>query len=390
MLSLENNLLRLFVVRVMFRFWRDVLTVHGVTGRFAGTTLGMTSTSNAPTPPPVCSEGDVQVLERCPDGSWSHRQVCRNNAWHDEYQQCPTPQSQKKSLGLWLEENYSSDSVGSSYIQQLESDVDSHHAKYLFLFFASIDSAGELQTDEGPLTGAFLRELHGHGVKVIAVLDGWGPNTSKGSDPKWRLDLSNPSVRHSIALGSAHLVSVGFDGVQLDIEGVQCGTWPWETCQSQDFVTLLSGIRQEIDDAAQGSGAYLSVALPAKSGSLCDGLSSFSRWADYTAIAQYADSIVPMAYDSNQGTWACAGQFTYGGWVNSVANYAVRQAAGERATVLIGLPAGRANEPLDQALKALGAVDSPGFEGIAVYVYSHSPEPILSENWQSIDDFLKS
>jgi hypothetical protein len=42
-------------------------------------------------PPPVCNEGDVKVLETCPDGStWSHRQVCKNNAWHDEYQQCPT------------------------------------------------------------------------------------------------------------------------------------------------------------------------------------------------------------------------------------------------------------------------------------------------------------
>jgi hypothetical protein len=38
---------------------------------------------------PVCSEGDVQVLETCPDGSWSHRRVCRNNAWDDEYQPCP-------------------------------------------------------------------------------------------------------------------------------------------------------------------------------------------------------------------------------------------------------------------------------------------------------------
>jgi hypothetical protein len=39
---------------------------------------------------PVCSEGAVNVLETCPDGqTWSHRQVCRNNAWVDEYQQCP-------------------------------------------------------------------------------------------------------------------------------------------------------------------------------------------------------------------------------------------------------------------------------------------------------------
>ena len=43
-------------------------------------------------PPPVCPEGAVNVLEWCPDGqTWSHRQVCRNNAWVDEYQQCPNP-----------------------------------------------------------------------------------------------------------------------------------------------------------------------------------------------------------------------------------------------------------------------------------------------------------
>lgn len=40
----------------------------------------------------VCSEGAVNVLETCSDGyTWRHRQVCRNNAWHDEYQDCPPP-----------------------------------------------------------------------------------------------------------------------------------------------------------------------------------------------------------------------------------------------------------------------------------------------------------
>ena len=40
----------------------------------------------------VCSEGAVNILETCPGGStWKHRQVCRNNAWVDEYQSpCPT------------------------------------------------------------------------------------------------------------------------------------------------------------------------------------------------------------------------------------------------------------------------------------------------------------
>jgi len=37
----------------------------------------------------TCSEGAINTLEMCPDGSWKHRQVCRNNAWNDEYQQCP-------------------------------------------------------------------------------------------------------------------------------------------------------------------------------------------------------------------------------------------------------------------------------------------------------------
>jgi len=46
--------------------------------------------------PPVCSEGAVNVLETCPDGStWSHRQVCRNNAWVDEHQTCSAPSTPK-------------------------------------------------------------------------------------------------------------------------------------------------------------------------------------------------------------------------------------------------------------------------------------------------------
>jgi len=35
-----------------------------------------------------CTGDAVNVLESCPDGTWRHRQVCRNGAWTDEYQTC--------------------------------------------------------------------------------------------------------------------------------------------------------------------------------------------------------------------------------------------------------------------------------------------------------------
>jgi len=44
----------------------------------------------APPPPPPCKEGQVEVLEYCPDGvTWKRRRVCRNGVWVEETQECP-------------------------------------------------------------------------------------------------------------------------------------------------------------------------------------------------------------------------------------------------------------------------------------------------------------
>jgi PKD repeat protein len=46
----------------------------------------------------------------CSDGyTWKHRQVCRNNAWVDEYQQCPTPPT--TPLTVWISADPRSGSV---------------------------------------------------------------------------------------------------------------------------------------------------------------------------------------------------------------------------------------------------------------------------------------
>jgi len=74
-----------WVVYGEFTYCSDVLPIQ------CSTLHGQTSFRVEGSPPQVCTEGAVNVLEMCPDGStWSHRQVCRNNAWHDEYQQCAT------------------------------------------------------------------------------------------------------------------------------------------------------------------------------------------------------------------------------------------------------------------------------------------------------------
>ena len=74
-----------WVVYGEFTYCSDVLPIQ------CSTLHGQTSFRVEGSPPQVCTEGAVNVLEMCPDGqTWSHRQVCRNNALNDEYQQCPT------------------------------------------------------------------------------------------------------------------------------------------------------------------------------------------------------------------------------------------------------------------------------------------------------------
>ena len=95
-----------------------------------------------------------------------------------------------------------------------------------------------------------------------------------------------------------------------------------------------------------------------------------------------------MAYDSNPVYWLCTASTTYGGWVRTVANYALDNVRGTEASVLIGVPIGRTLEPLSETLQELGTISSQALEGVSVFMYNYNSGQIAENDWKSIDAFL--
>jgi len=292
----------------------------------------------------------------------------------------------QREVALWIGEGYFNDPIISSNIHQLENDIVNHHVSYLFTFFASIREDGTIGTDvEQSQASPVISALHAYNVKIIAVMDGWGPNFPGIVPAGYVLHLSNPAVRSAIAASAASLITFGFDGVQLDIEGVACGV---VQCQGADYVKLVSEVRQRINGAVGGFVPYFSVDLPPRTGSVCDDVNPWIRWADYAGIAQYVNAIIPMAYDSNFVYWLCASSTSYGEWVRAVANYALDSVRGTGASVLIGVPTGRMLEPLNAALNQLSTISAQAFLGVTVFMYQYGSGQLGMSDWKSIDKFL--
>ncbi|HUK51533.1 MAG TPA: glycosyl hydrolase family 18 protein [Terriglobales bacterium] len=294
----------------------------------------------------------------------------------------------QRKVALWIGDGYFRDQAGSSNLVQLESDITNHHVSFLFTFFASIRENGTIDTDVGKdLAGPVIGQLHAYGVKVIAVMDGWGPDFPGTLRAGYALDLRQPQVRHAIAVSAAYLITFGFDGIQLDIEGVKCDLLQ---CQGPEYTQLVSEVRQRINVVINGFTPYLSVDLPPRTGSICEAANPWVRWADYAAIAQYVDAIIPMAYDSNFFYWLCASSVTYGGWVGAVADYALDSVQGTGAMVLVGVPSGRTFESLTDALHEISTLTSRSLQGVTVFMYSYASNELDQNEWNALDSFLIS
>jgi hypothetical protein len=39
---------------------------------------------------PECTPGQEEIIDKCPDGSWHRRNICKDGHWVGEYRECPT------------------------------------------------------------------------------------------------------------------------------------------------------------------------------------------------------------------------------------------------------------------------------------------------------------
>jgi hypothetical protein len=125
--------------------------------------------------------------------------------------------------------------------------------------------------------------------------------------------------------------------------------------------------RVAIDNIRGVEKPHLSVDLPARTGNAkCD--SDWSTWANYANIAEYADRIIPLAYDYVRASGKAACGLPYEDWVRDVTSYAIENTFGKRAFVFMGIRTGLLREPIGDAIHGIrGAVAFPYPESLAKF-----------------------
>jgi spore germination protein len=169
---------------------------------------------------------------------------------------------------------------------------------------------------------ALTSEAKGRNLPVQGLLHNF---TSTGFDADVaRTILSSPDMRAKTITNLVTLSKAnGLAGINVDIENVP----PDQRANYTAFVKELSA-------ALQPQGLTLSLSIPAKTWD--DTKSAWSGAFDYKALGQYADQIVPMAYDEHLPGYY-AGPVASFGWVQSVARFAASQIPKEK--ILLGIAA---------------------------------------------------
>lgn len=115
----------------------------------------------------------------------------------------------------------------------------------------------------------------------------------------------------------------GYDGVNLDFEGIA----PTDRTALTRFVDRLAAL-------LHAHGYYLTLSVPAETAN--DPANGWSGAYDYRALGEAADLVMIMAYDDHYAGGS-PGKVAPAGWVDAVAEFAVRQIAPSK--IVLGVPA---------------------------------------------------
>ncbi len=167
-----------------------------------------------------------------------------------------------------------------------------------------------------------MAEAARQGIPVQGLVHNFGPGGFDAGVA--RAVLSSPDIRAK-AVDSLYAVAreQGLSGINVDIENVPPDQRPNYTA----FVRELSA-------KLKPEGQVLTLSVPAKT--YDDTRSAWSGAFDYRALGQYADFIVPMAYDETLPGFQAGPVASYN-WVDRVAAFAASQIPKEK--VLLGVAA---------------------------------------------------
>jgi spore germination protein YaaH len=283
----------------------------------------------------------------------------------------PATSAHARILATWAGPNTLKDES-----RKIMQDAANHGIELLFDFFAYVNSDGTISNHNIPVDViGKLRPL-----AVVAVLSG---SFDDSNSRLKKIDTTQETVRKNLANEARFLCENGFDGVQLDIEGIP-GRVSWshpdETSLSlhrTSFNRLAKLIRQAIGNK------HFSLALPDRDGTQAEYNDASKAWADYPPLAEYVDYLIPMCYNPPQEDVA------YQDWVSSVTRYSIDSVKGRRGRVLLGVSVEVGKGLLSQAMtgirNALASEEEKSlqFSGLSVFSY----ERIGQEDWRVIDRF---
>lgn len=330
----------------------------------------------------------------------------------------------KGSNAIWIAHEWAGERKSDAEIRELVSGLSSHGISTIFLHVGPLDEYGFINSEIYKETVSFVEKVRGIApdMKILAWM----------GQVRGKLDLSKVAVRHNILnMCSIFTDMIGMDGVHYDIEPV------WDN--DKDFIKLLKETRGQFDKAeayssggtADGAVADMSEVevIDGGSGSVTVGdlsgevvslkfenpkrhrilsvalaefiPSSFIWWVaniadyqnyntekNYLNVAQYADQIVDMVYDTGMDR-----EYIYRWFVKEQVIW-VGDLLGGEVEFLVGIPAyeeGKGHNPAVEnvenallgVLKGLNDIrsDESAFTGVAVY-----PEWEMSEEEWGVYD----
>jgi len=177
--------------------------------------------------------------------------------------------------------------------------------------WVTIDACGRLTSDDDQTLKQFAQS---RGIRVIPSLltySGWLNN---------RLLTDPETTTRAIDQIVGYVVAEGYDGFDLDLEGVRAGDRPAYT----DFVRRLA-------EALHARGKLLALAVPPKAS---DTTTGFGGAFDYSALGQHADLVTVMGYEWH-GAWSGPGPIAPYDSVEKVVGFAVSQMPPEKVVLAL-------------------------------------------------------
>lgn len=283
----------------------------------------------------------------------------------------------KGENAVWLRHDWVGEPKSVSEIQELVQNLNARGIKTVFVHTGPLPEDGNID----PSTYWYAPDFLERAKKFDDTIEyqAWlGQIRSK-------LDLADSNVRRNVVQQAVIMARMaGFDGVHIDIEPV------WD--EDEDFIKLLNEIRDELPEDKKISVA-LAEFIPKSLLWLMENVHEFENYnseVNYKNVAQYADQIVVMAYDTG-----ISSPWLYRWLVKEQTIWLTRLLKGKK--LFVGLPAydeekegfDPSVENLKNGLRGVAAgldnfrSNEDVFEGVAIYPYWE----IDAEEWQDFETF---